>query len=224
MSGYMDTQYLSQSLQASAMPEVECPWQGLLLFALPDTSSTSQQLSGYTRMMIMGFNGAWCHVYVPGYDCTGFVHTSLSSLLEENAITKSVAWVSNPDSADRLNLRTKPSASAASLGKYYNGVKVEILDLAENGWVRVRIGELATGYMQAKFLSAYEVELATPTVFSTTDHALYVQPASTGKAFEPIHSGAGMTVLGVCGEWYHVQMENLDGYVQSACTDAQLKP
>lgn len=50
------------------------------------------------------------------------------------------AVVHNPDAADRLNLRAAPNKEAESLGKYYNGVGVQILEELNNGWVRVRIG------------------------------------------------------------------------------------
>ena len=50
---------------------------------------------------------------------------------------------------DRLNLRAAPNKEAESLGKYYNGVGVQILEELNNGWVRVRIGNrgVAEGYM-----------------------------------------------------------------------------
>lgn len=59
--------------------------------------------------------------------------------------------VNNPNPEDRLNLRTKPSADAPSLGKYYNGLDVTLLSPETNGWYKVGIGTL-TGYMQAKYL------------------------------------------------------------------------
>ena len=37
---------------------------------------------------------------------------------------------------------------------------------------------------------------------------LRLEPRSSGKAIEPIQAGTGMTVLGVCGPWYHVLDEN----------------
>lgn len=223
LSGYMMTRYLSDENQASAMPIVEGSWQGTVLYALPDITSTSQQI--YSRCMsIMGFSDAWCHVYIPGLEVTGFVHASLDSLLNDNAVVKSWAWVDNPNSEDRLNLREKPSTSAASLGKYYNGVRVDILELAEDGWVKVRIGELAAGYMQAKYLSAYHISEAMPTVFATKSQQLRLEPRSSSQAMEAsVDAGMGMTVLAVHGAWYHVRMENLDGYVQASDTDTQLK-
>ena len=38
------------------------------------------------------------------------------------------AVVHNPDAADRLNLRAAPNREAESLGRYYNGVEVQILE------------------------------------------------------------------------------------------------
>lgn len=134
----------------------------------------------------MGFRDEWCHVYVPALDCTGFVHASVDALVETNAVVQSRAWVYNPDSADRLNLRQHPSTDAASLGKYYNGVPVDVLELAQNGWVKVRICEAATGYMQAKYLSAYKVATAFPLVYTTHPQQLRLEPRSSGKAIEPI--------------------------------------
>lgn len=32
----------------------------------------------------------------------------------------------------------------------------------------------------------------------------------------------GVTVLAVCGDWYHVQQENLDGYIPVSATDTRL--
>ena len=54
------------------------------------------------------------------------------------------AIVQNPNAADRLNLRAAPSRDAQSLGKYYNGVEVQILEDLNKGWVRVRIGHRGT--------------------------------------------------------------------------------
>ena len=50
------------------------------------------------------------------------------------------AVVSNPNPQDRLNLREQPSEAAASLGKYYNDVGVQIDQNLQNGWVHVTIG------------------------------------------------------------------------------------
>src|SRR5699024_2440861 len=64
-------------------------------------------------------------------------------------------YINNPDPADRLHLRSYPSTQAPSLGKYYNGAPITVLEDNGKGWVRVRVG-LAPGsligWMQKSFL------------------------------------------------------------------------
>lgn len=74
----------------------------------------------------------------------------LSPVLEYQKSSNS-AVVNNPNSIGRLNLRTKPSQEAPSLGKYYSGTSVEVLSGDENGWTKVRFHTLE-GYMMTKYL------------------------------------------------------------------------
>ncbi|MGN1021318.1 MAG: SH3 domain-containing protein [Aristaeellaceae bacterium] len=80
------------------------------------------------------------------------------------------AVVSNPDPADRLHLRTEPDRSAASLGKFWNGTPVRVLE-ERDGWCRVEIGTDGnlTGWMMKKYLTFGEamdsVACAFPQVF-----------------------------------------------------------
>ena len=55
-----------------------------------------------------------------------------------------------------MNLREQPSETAASLGKYYNGVVVQSDQNLQNGWVHVTIGNgegIAKGYMSTRYLA-----------------------------------------------------------------------
>ena len=64
------------------------------------------------------------------------------------------AVVSNPDARDRLHLRTHPKKGAQSLGKFYNGTPVRVLEeLGE--WCHVCIGldGQLEGYMMTKYLT-----------------------------------------------------------------------
>ena len=63
-----------------------------------------------------------------------------------------VAAVNNPNPAHRLNLRMEPNEKSTSLGKYYNGVQVQVLSVLENGWAQVLVGGLF-GYMKMEFLT-----------------------------------------------------------------------
>lgn len=70
-----------------------------------------------------------------------------------------IRYVDNGPQWDaRLNLREGPSKSTASLGLYYTGVRVQVLEELD-GWCRVRIatGESSSpveGYMMSSYLSA----------------------------------------------------------------------
>ena len=65
------------------------------------------------------------------------------------------AVVNNPDPADRLHLRAKASKSGDSLGKFYNGTPVQVLE-RKGDWTRVQIGfggSARTGWMMTKYLA-----------------------------------------------------------------------
>ena len=64
-----------------------------------------------------------------------------------------LAVVCNPDPNDRLHLRTKPSREADSLGKFWNGTPVRVLD-ERDGWCQVEIGTdgRLIGWMMKKYL------------------------------------------------------------------------
>ncbi|MDO5325176.1 MAG: SH3 domain-containing protein [Clostridia bacterium] len=70
-------------------------------------------------------------------------------------ITDSDGWaaVKNPNSADRLHLRAKPYRNSDSLGKFYNGTPLRVLE-KRGDWCRVRIGEgqALEGWMMTKYL------------------------------------------------------------------------
>lgn len=65
------------------------------------------------------------------------------------------AVVNNPDPADRLHLRTEPDKASRSLGKFYNGTPVQVLDKS-GSWTKVQIGfgpTARTGWMMTKYLA-----------------------------------------------------------------------
>lgn len=67
------------------------------------------------------------------------------------------AVVNNPNPDDRLHLRTKPKKGQATLGKFYNGTPVQILE-TDGDWCHVRIGfgHKLEGWMMEKFLAQEE--------------------------------------------------------------------
>lgn len=112
------------------------------------------------------------------------------------------AVVHNPDAADRLNLRAAPNKEAESLGKYYNGVWVQILEELNNGWVRVRIGNrgVAEGYMMKAYLqydNTQAVAAAMPTYTSTSSAWELYQTRDVNGAYDMHGYGETVTLLGL---------------------------
>lgn len=125
------------------------------------------------------------------------------------------ATVNNPDPAERLNLRAKPSAQAISYGKYYNGTQVQILSGPNRGWYHVRVGlgngiSEVEGYMMAKYLAvgekAAQVKDVRPvvTIGGAKDEYVYLVDFHTGSKVGKMRDGEKATVLGVGSEYLHV--------------------
>lgn len=120
-------------------------------------------------------------------------------------------YVNNPDPTDRLNLRTEPSRDALSIGKYYSGVSVELLDAPQNGWAHVRIAPYE-GYMDMAYLTPGlgegEVTFAMPclVVESAQGAVLRSEPTPAAEALYTHVKGSFVyNVLGVLSNgWIHV--------------------
>ena len=135
--------------------------------------------------------------------------------------TSDWAVVNNPNPADRLHLRTGPERAARSLGKYYNGTPVRILE-TRGSWAHVDVFGV-TGWMMKEDLAfgsaAHAVEAAFPArmpVESKTDHFVYASPEARRPLVNQQQLHRGLLVLAVVGDdWYHVWFpdENLTGYV-----------
>jgi len=128
-------------------------------------------------------------------------------------------YVCNPDSTDRLNLRAAPRQDAVSLGKYYNGTPVYLLDAPKNGYAHVSIcGESPEGYMDTRYLSAQAVDSAMPSLTvrngSGTGANLRAQPSPTAKILATYPNGTRLSVLGVRDDgWLHVTHEGYCAFV-----------
>lgn len=137
------------------------------------------------------------------------------SLASTAMAADSGATANNPDPADRLNLRTKPSEDAPTLGKYYNGTFVEVLGAENNGWVKVRFEGLE-GYMMAKHLAFGEargqVGSAIPAVIihnvGGTGLHLRKSQSTSSSSLGLYPNGQQVLVYGVGKTWCHVQTED----------------
>ena len=226
LSGYMDSRYLAFEGTAAyaavqtAMPEYAENSTSWTLYDAPGYGAGRRLFGSGNRILLMGFTSDWWHIRVigpQGGTAEGFVPAGTLDAL-------TVAVVSNPNPADRLNLRESPDASAASLGKYYNGVQVEILASAGDGgadtwkWVRI-MGTDVTGYMQTQYLerSGMPVASAMPTAWirnaSGTGLNLRADTSTRAASLGLYANGTQVTVMGITPDWYHVQIDGKTGYM-----------
>ena len=185
-----------------------------------------------STVRVFGVSENWCHVQTEDGNVGFMLRESLSPVLEFHISSNanranepmagnasqtvgSSAVVNNPISIERLNLRTKPSQDAPTLGKYYSGTTVEVLSGDQNGWTKVRVHTLE-GYMMTKYLSfgqeQFAVAYAMPSVrIANTNgtglHLRYGQSTNTAS-LGMYQNGSTVLVLGVSENWCHVQTED----------------
>ena len=75
------------------------------------------------------------------------------SLSEAQARLSTARWATpnNPNPNDRLNLRASADKNSDSLGKFYNGTPIEVLERGDE-WTHVRVCGI-TGYMMTRYLA-----------------------------------------------------------------------
>lgn len=126
------------------------------------------------------------------------------------AVAGESAVISNPDPAQRLNLRKKPSEDAVSLGKYYNGVVAYVYGV-QNGWAEVEI-QCRRGYVKNEYLeygsywgAIWEEKSAVPTMkVNTSSLHLRKDTSQKSEIIETYPRGTKVQVIGVGSVWHHV--------------------
>jgi len=131
-------------------------------------------------------------------------------------------YVVNPGGWDqRLHLRTKPDKSAPSLGRYYTGVRVQVLG-QEGEWCRVRIasglrGARPEGYMMASYLRSPETTNLAAYIPVETAAADCRMLNASGQQCGSLRAGETVFVLAFCGERLHVMNRSgTMGYIGKA--------
>lgn len=183
---------------------------------------------------VMGFSDSYWHVRIGASGFTGFIKPGSKSLIEHpstpSQAAKTIAIVNNPDPADRLHLRAKASSDAESLGKFYNGFSVYVLDSNPTAktWVQVEIGGKGgdfymTGYMMTKYLAFGEAgnrvesgfpqkELYGANGGSVDVRAFYQRP--TKDVLKACPSGTYARIMGIHQDYLIVDAEGTWGIVR----------
>ena len=118
-------------------------------------------------------------------------------------------YINNPDPADRLHLRSYPSTQAPSLGKYYNGAPITVLEDNGKGWVRVRVGLAPAsliGWMQKSYLLTTDKAApasAMPQYRSAGTISIFQQPSNFSVS-ERIETNHLFSLMGFSDSWWHL--------------------
>ena len=125
--------------------------------------------------------------------------------------------VANPNPADRLHLREAPQESAASLGRYYNGTTLLLLEDGKD-WVRVRIGDAPgalEGYMRRTFIRLGDVPSAMPEYMSTSSAWELLDQPAANSSYRMVGYGVEFLLMGFSNNWWHVTTRDgrLTGFV-----------
>lgn len=141
------------------------------------------------------------------------------------------ALVDNPTPNGALNLRKEPDQASQSLGRYYNGVEVEVLEKGDE-WSHVRVGEKApgsaSGYMLNEYLdfdtenSDVQKHVYRGLTISAGPQDLKARPSTKAAAVDKIEPGTMVDIMGVISNWYHVSVDGKVGYLNAQGLDARV--
>lgn len=150
----------------------------------------------------IGFS-PWRDVTTIDWDTLPLTWTEAAAALDRS----NWAVVSNPNPADRLNLREKPDIQSGSLGKYYNGTPVQLVEYGKE-WCYVNVGYEA-GWMMTEYLAfdgaADAVRYAGPWLHAKDGPVALYSHAKEAARGRDLNRGESFIVIGVVGEeWVHI--------------------
>lgn len=147
---------------------------------------------------------------------------AISALLAwpSGALAQSAVVDNGSDPDSRLNMREEPSKEANSIGKFYSGTEVEIISDAGDGWAEVSIGggqNSIGGYMMSSYLKSGSAasgvlnatrdrQVVSP--YGTQSVVLRDGPSNSYDAVAMLPVGESVTVIGVSGSFYYVQIDD----------------
>lgn len=211
----------------------DVPTNRLHLRTLPSTDADSlgKYYTGVEVEVLDASNfGDWAKVRVRGVE--GFMLKTFLHIGTDLNVAPAMpeGIVNNPNPADRLNLRQRPTERSESLGKYYNGTKVTVLGIRDN-WYHVDVGG-QSGFMRAEYLYVEGIDDGSgstggSTGGSVTGYAtvnnpdpadrlhLRTQPSTDAPSLGKYYNGVAVRVLSQRGDWTHVEAEGVEGWMLS---------
>lgn len=222
LTGYMDDRYLSYAPSDNAMPQYLCI-QSTQAYQQPSSHSRPVKVLGGSLLSLMGFSDDWWHLVVHtgtsegDYSC--FMPAGAAELVSLSDGRPVNAYISNPDTADRLHLRTSPSADGKSLGKYYNGCVAVLKGFTLDAkWIEVELFG-RTGYMMREFVylegqGSNPTYYGIPTSTAARNTILYLDPELTISA-QMVAANQSIEILGLVNdEVLHVRLNDTYGFMR----------
>lgn len=232
-TGYMQTQYLSLTWPPSggggttgyAVVNNLNPLDWLNLRAEPSTNGRilGQYFNGKV-VRVISYGPSWTQVEVDGL--IGYMMTQYLSFSGGGGGggTTGYAVVNNSNPRDYLNLRAGPSTSTKSIGRYYNGTMVKILEYG-SVWSRVEV-EGKIGYMMNKYLSfnggggggggGGSYTYAVVHNSNPRDYLnLRARPSTSSSSIGQYYNGTSVKILSYGNEWCHVEVQGKTGYMMT---------
>lgn len=152
--GYVESKYLDfgTTITSEYATVNTSEHTSLTLFA--SDSLSSYPIENYprgTRVRVISKGPDWTYVEVGGY--RGYMLTKYLTFDGGSGGTPTVSYatVNNPNPTSYLNLRSLPTKNSVSLGRYYNGKSVRILEYGKE-WCYVEVDGII-GYMMTMYLS-----------------------------------------------------------------------
>lgn len=120
--------------------------------------------------------------------------------------------------ADRVHLRQSPSQSAKSLGLYFTGTSVSVVDWYDE-WAHVVIGDVS-GYMMSRFLMREKQNRKGPWQMVDNPHSTWVNlrtsPSMDASIVLCPDNGTSVIVLGETADgWSYVECQGNTGYMRT---------
>ena len=122
----------------------------------------------------------------------------------------------------RLNLRERPSAGSASLGRYTGGSWVRLEGDQSGGWYRVSTMDGKRGYMMGSYLTFRSSSSGGATVRYAQGGYVNLRsgPSLETPVVTRVNSGTSVTLRGMVGSWYAVSLlqggMNYSGYIHES--------
>lgn len=126
---------------------------------------------------VIGESGSFYKVRYTTNGAIGYCHKDYINLITEESGV--VATASGP-----LNLRSRSSTNSSILAKLPKGTTLPILDVLDNGWVKVLYGK-TVGYVSADyFLPGQSTDIAVPELSTTRSNLVQLAKSYLGTLYE----------------------------------------